>query len=142
MEKHKCVDCGFLAKGHTFSEVNDQERRLEITSGASNILDRDSFVCAEGKMDFANETDPSGDAFPVLRARPVFQKERDCAAFRKWQRGFTPKEHREMMDREEWRKWQEKQRRDDFKWRIFELVVLVIGAGLFTLLGAWIQRSI
>jgi hypothetical protein len=38
-----------------------------------------------------------------------------------------------MIDRE----WE---RKNDKKWHIIELVVLVIGAGLFTLLGAYIAR--
>jgi hypothetical protein len=67
----------------------------------------------------------------------VLQKERLCESFTKWHQGFSPKEHREMMDREEWRKWQASQ-----NWK------LVIVAGVFALLGAaitalatWVARS-
>jgi hypothetical protein len=38
-----------------------------------------------------------------------------------------------MMDRE-WEK------RNNRKWHIIELFVLIVGAGLFTLLGAYIAR--
>ena len=52
----------------------------------------------------------------------------------KYHQGFTPKEHREMIDRE-------RQRREDFRRHIIEVVVLIVGAGLFTLLGAWIASG-
>lgn len=70
--------------------------------------------------------------------REVIHRDRVCKQFVKWERGFTPKEHREMMDREQMLEWQRKERRSDIHWRIIELIVLVVGAGLFTLLGAWI----
>ena len=70
--------------------------------------------------------------------------------------GFSPKEHREMMDREwmlKWqadreeadRKWREKQRQEDKQWRRIELIVIgiigVLVAGGFAVLGAFIQRG-
>ena len=71
--------------------------------------------------------------------------ERDCDGWTQWQQGFTPKEHREMLDRKEFRDWQEKQRRSDIKWRIIEIVILgfvvTLMAGAFTVLGAFIERG-
>jgi len=51
-----------------------------------------------------------------------------CKEFTDWQQGFTPKEHREMLDRrwmldfqakreEDDKKWRDAQRRDDLAWR-------------------------
>jgi len=89
----------------------------------------------------------------------VMHRERVCSAFAPWQQGFTPKEHREMVDRLKLQEWQERQqqverdwqsdrrRKDEAwrsgerKWRWVELVILIVGAGLFTLLGAYIQRN-
>ena len=59
----------------------------------------------------------------------VIHEEKECKAFTKWQQGFTPKEHREMIDRQ----WER-------KWRIITGIILVILAGLFTLLGAYIAN--
>jgi len=85
----------------------------------------------------------------------IINKEWDCTLFTKWQQGFTPKEHREMMDKKEmleWqatredndRKWRDAQRNDDKRWRRTELIVLgivsVVIAGCFTLLGSLISR--
>ncbi len=60
--------------------------------------------------------------------RDILWEEQECSSWRKWQQGFTPKEHREMMDRERmltWqadreendRKWRDEQRRSDLEWR-------------------------
>ena len=89
-------------------------------------------------------------------ARTVTARERDCVVFTPWRQGFAPKEHLEMLDREERRRWQEEQRaadlrwreqqrREDKWWRVIELIVLAgiatLIAGGFTLLGAFIQRG-
>ena len=76
----------------------------------------------------------------------VIHEERECGeSFTEWQLGFTPKEHREMLDRKEWRDWQERQRKEDKHWRVIELIVLgiiaVLVAGGFTVLGAFIERG-
>ena len=74
--------------------------------------------------------------------KQVIQKERECGeSFTEWQLGFTPKEHREMMDRQEWRDWQERQRKDDRGWRIKEIAILVLMTGGFIVLGALIGRG-
>jgi hypothetical protein len=121
MEKHKCVDCGFLADGYTFNEVNEKQRRGED----SNVFARDSFICVEGKMDFANETDPSGAGFVASVALTVLWKERDCPVFREWRRGFSPKEHVEMVDREKM-----------LKWHRIELALIIFGNLLAAAVGA------
>ena len=76
-----------------------------------------------------------------LRATHIIDDDRTCQEFTKWRQGFTPKEHREMLDRKDFREWQEKQRKSDRWWRIIEVFILVVFAGLFTLLGAFIGRG-
>lgn len=76
----------------------------------------------------------------------VIQKERECGeSFTEWQLGFTPKEHREMLDRQEFLKWQARQRNEDKRWRVIELIVIgvitVVIAGGFTIFGAFIERG-
>lgn len=53
-----------------------------------------------------------------------FNRERSCESFVGWQQGSTPKEHMEMKDREEERKWRSRQ---DWK--------LIVVAGIFTIVG-------
>ncbi len=59
----------------------------------------------------------------------VIHEDRECKAFTKWQQGFAPKEHREMIDRQ----WER-------KWRIIMGIIFIVLAGLFTLLGAYIAN--
>ena len=72
----------------------------------------------------------------------VINTERQCESFTKWQQGFTPKEHQEMIDREARLKWQAEREEADKKWRAkqeWRLVIMGgIIAGIFTLLGAGI----
>ena len=68
----------------------------------------------------------------------VIKNERPCETFTKWQQGFTPKEHREMMDRKFTIELEDKRRKNDRKWHWIELAAIIAGTGLFTLLGAWI----
>ena len=64
---------------------------------------------------------------PSDEVKKIIQADNDCREFIDWQQGFTPKEHREMMDRKKLRCW-----------RIMEIVLIVVLSGLFTLLGAYI----
>ena len=162
----KCADCGFLAQHIFRGSIPQGFIDVEETSRETGDLPGLSFFQAFhftpiGEPDLTPEK-MDGDRFPTCFSRAfnlgqevkdrqaeiqesaktdslksavkdVIHKERTCKQFVKWERGFTPKEHREMIDRE----WE---RKNDKKWHIIELVVLVIGAGLFTLLGAYIAR--
>ena len=72
-------------------------------------------------------------------------KLRFCDGFFLWRPGFSPKEHCEMLDRQRWQEWQEAQRKEDKHWRIIELIVIaivtVILAGVFTIIGSFIERG-
>jgi len=90
--------------------------------------------------------------YSALEFKDAINEEIECESFMEWRQGFTPKEHREMLDRErllKWqaereeedRKWREEQRKADRCWRIYEGIGFVILAGLFTILGAYIARG-
>jgi hypothetical protein len=68
---------------------------------------------------------------PVKEVKAIIQEENDCKEFTDWQQGFTPKEHREMMAREEMRRWYSGQ-----QWK------LVAVAGVFVLLGGFLGALI
>jgi hypothetical protein len=152
----KCSECGFL------SARNKETRNLEeIESGFRQSGDiRTQYylnipVCFAMAFNFNEE-------FKKLRQLPKWERkqvalgfigppdedlikellntERNCEYFTKYQQGFTPKEHREMMDRKTMLEMEEKRKQDDRKWHWIELAILVVGAGLFTLLGAWLAK--
>ena len=148
----KCIDCGYLAARHHESrlleEVEENYRNNGISPNTTvgskhgiGIPVYDEPICfmrsCDLKAEYGEKRPPSmtKDLLSTLR------KDRECNSFTKWQQGFTPKEHREMVDREKMIEWQHQERRSDIKWRIVELIVLVVGAGLFTLLGTWIARG-
>jgi hypothetical protein len=45
------------------------------------------------------------------------QDDRDCKEWAEWHQGFTPKEHKEMIDRKEMLAWQAKRENADKDWR-------------------------
>ena len=47
----------------------------------------------------------------------MLQSERKCQSFTPWQLGFSPKEHREMMDRKEIRDQNHRWEEEDRQWR-------------------------
>ena len=149
----KCSECGFLASR------NVQTRQLEETEPE---------IRSEGALSIARNTNKPFDAYeppicfvqaPDFKAIPYsleftlqrdkerkkvydeIQRDRECEFFTKWKQGFTPKEHREMMDRQFMMEMEEKRRKNDRKWHWIELVAIVIGTGFFTLLGVWIATG-
>jgi len=62
--------------------------------------------------------------YPASMVLEILQKDRNCDDFRPWNLGFTPKEHREMLDRERMLRFEEERRRSDHRWRIAELLIL------------------
>lgn len=149
----KCSECGFLAARNIYTrgldEVEEEFRQNGVPPvgvlGGKEIgypIQRQQPLCFIREYDlldsFRKGTKNGGATQSFLA---VINEDRRCDPFTKWQQGFTPKEHREMIDRQEWRNWQEKQHKENIKWRITELIFLVIGAGLFTLLGAYFARG-
>ncbi|HEY4712449.1 MAG TPA: hypothetical protein VIH69_07265 [Dehalococcoidia bacterium] len=142
----KCSECGFLAAKNintrNLEEVEKEFRRSgnspnEIISGKEIGYPRHKEypICFVQKYDLIDLFEGiSGQN--SARFLAIINEERECELFTKWQQGFTPKEHREMMDRERMQKWQTEREEADRKWRSKEQWQLVIVAGIFTLLGA------
>lgn len=158
----KCANCGFLAlrkfevEGLLEADANYREtgERKPVEAPHWNVP-----ICFMRAADLRGEREhPPRMGVVIYEEDPykgwpsegeqnlaVITQERVCDSFTEWQQGFTPKEHREIMDRREWREWQERQRRDDKRWRIIELIVFgviaVLVAGGFIVLGAFIERG-
>ena len=139
----KCSECGFLAvRTRTSRELREAEGEYR-KRGLRIAISEHIPICFAQVRDFREEIikEKGASNLDSVDVIPFVSQEIYCNSFTKWKQGFTPKEHREMLDREEWRDWQEKQRKWDKQWHIIELVVLVVMAGLFTLLGAFIARG-
>ena len=98
-----CKNCGFLAlrDKHTreLGEADEGYRELlDLRSGPSPFP-----VCFVSAVNLRFEIDaPTQEAIMEVI---VFKDRSDCPGWTPWQQGFTPKEHREMLDRKEEREW-------------------------------------
>ncbi|MFH1140790.1 MAG: hypothetical protein V1724_03765 [Chloroflexota bacterium] len=91
----------------------------------------------------------------------LITRERECAEWAQWHQGATPKEHREMMDRQrmiereekreerrdkETREWQEAQEKkaQGFQWKatMRGAVIGALIAGIFSLFAPWYQATV
>jgi len=156
MAKVKCGECGFIAvrvlKTRELIETEDRIRCDGKISGVYEYLP----ICFTNGIDVKEEIEilrksandePTQDAIGgfispnwAKHIEVLLNMERECSSFTKWWQGFTPKEHKEMIDREAMLEWQRKERKDDKKWRIIELVVIVTITLIAAAIG-WIARG-
>ena len=165
-----CASCGFLALRNRFTGVLDEAPDEYRTNGQVPVLAkrlasnystsgndfteapyRGEPICTMQSYRLIDEVEwRSGSIVPETVIR-IMQTERDrCSAvFTDWQQGFTPKEHREMVDRKEQREWrakqeeatkawQERQRIQDRQWHIAEILLIIVA----TIIAAFIQRGV
>ncbi len=159
----KCADCGFLTlRDNTTGLLVEVEDDYRVSGRVPPIDAYRSYhnypICFAMACDLLPEVEQAAQKQFVEDGNDwgeyvleVITKERDCPTadkairYTKYQQGFTPKEHREMIDWERMSKLEEKRRKEDKRFRIIELIVLgviaVIVAGGFTVLGAYIERG-
>jgi hypothetical protein len=137
--KCKCADCGYLAtRNQKTRQLNEVERNDNghinfvwyghgLRGYAEGNPIYDNPICFARAATLWDEyrlepMDPGIDNNEQNRIRHVLENERDCKSFTKWLQGFTPKEHREMIDRKRERIW-----------HIIEIIAIAIatiGAGV------------
>ena len=121
----KCADCGYLAvRGIMNGELLEADGKFRESGEVLfiNTYGNQSrpkyeqqpicFARAENLIDeFEKET---GKQNNTVSAKNVIVKDRNCTrGYTDWQQGFTPKEHREMLDRKQLLKWQAKREKED-----------------------------
>ena len=158
----ECASCGFLAlrntRERTWLECEDKYRisaQVAEWRWDDDRLDEDTFL----PSCFAGVPDLAIDLYDALKKEPtaittaweeskwkretmlgILNKGRYCSEFTPWIRGFSPKEHREMMDRDKMLRWQREESNANRRYRILELalVLATIGAVLW---AAFIERG-
>jgi hypothetical protein len=114
----KCAECGYLAS-RNYESRELEETELGTRNGEAIVISLSTGmpiyelpVCfmqvIDLRYEFKNDT-------PQIT--PVIQQSRECNEFVKWKQGFTPKEHREMIDRQWMQKHQEEHEKADKEWR-------------------------
>jgi hypothetical protein len=150
----KCSECGYLAARNKDTR-NLEEVEFKARQDGVLRTHRHEYmpVCFNMAVSFEEEVgrlrkvpeyatekkDAYGQTtWPTVEhlIKIVLNEERECQSFTKWHQGSTPKEHREMLDRQEMLKWQADREDADRKWRTRQQWVMVIVAGIFTILGA------
>jgi hypothetical protein len=149
-----CAECGFLAARNNQSRQLEEVESIFRETGKPAIIVNEQGVLGLGSshesqplcfaqaynlrrefMETTHEKYPIYDAPDKESIATVLHKDRECASFLPWQQGFTPKEHREMIDRERFEERQAKREEADRRWRSRQDLKLVFIAGAFTILG-------
>jgi hypothetical protein len=141
-KKTCCADCGFLSypnkAAHSLEEVDCEERQhgklhaenIGSTSYFGFIPSPVCFVMAFDLPDEIQQTynQATSEQEKNESTKKVIDRPRECKSFCRWQQGFSPKEHKEMMDSANIMKWQEdehlrrmkeeeRRRKEDLEWR-------------------------
>jgi hypothetical protein len=168
LKKGHCDTCGFLVMrvwGDTvFYEATQEYREKGVDVGASGSSSRPPLcIVLAARLDKEVEEHTRERAGPNMSNTeydllPIIQKpDRDCSKWRKWEQGFSPKEHREMMDRQwmlnmedkrdtstrEWQAEQEAKRRRFQLWlAVLSGLMVILAAMVGALYGVYVQRDV
>lgn len=104
-KKVKCSECGFLylTDVHQGYQIEAEERfRIRGNQWDSDRIPR-CFVRAHDLHSVLEKAKSRSDE----DALAIITKERECDSFYPWKNGFTAKEHAQMIERDNDRKWHE-----------------------------------
>ena len=150
----KCIDCGYLTVRHTF-ERNLVEAEGTIRFGENWPVQQKTNICLYERRPLcfvmARRIGNKDGDYSALEFKDVINELIECEYFTRWQQGFTPKEHREILDRQQLLQWQDKREEKDRqfreresnsnkRYRIIELVFVVITI-VVVLAVAFIERE-
>jgi hypothetical protein len=149
--KGRCDTCGFLVlrfwTDTGLYEATQEYREKGADEGLSGSLSRPPLCLVQAaRIDLEVEANIKATAGSDMSIGPpsivaVIQKpDRRCSMWRQWIPGFTPKEHRELLDRERQLKWQTEESRRNRNYRLIELVLVIFTIGAI-LVAAFIERS-
>ncbi|MBI2855373.1 MAG: hypothetical protein HYX93_00825 [Chloroflexi bacterium] len=163
MVDRTCVDCGFLAvRNGNNGQLMEADHTVRENGSIGTYYGHTSPpVCLVMAANLPDEIyrawrertgarDERGQGYNPFDAQSVIQKpDRNCPKWRRWQQGFTPKEHREMLDRAEMLRRQEERDKNDREFRLTmeklartERRKLAWLAGAFILIGALLPLAV
>ena len=112
----KCADCGFLALRRNSDHVLIEAEVRVRENGFIGQQDRydPTPVCFAQAYHLHEEMKGAQGKATLLA---VVGRERECNEFTPWVQGYSPKDHRDMLNQQVFLNWQKEQRREDQKWR-------------------------
>ena len=141
----KCAECGFLASRNKQTRILQETEPEARNKGFINELHQ-APICLMNMYDLWEEMNtPYGNDYMGGYEKIVsaLQTERDCKQFTEWHKGFTPKEHREMINSEQQQKHLEErenqQRISDKRWHLWEIVAIAVATISAGVVGAFAQ---
>ncbi len=112
----RCADCGFLAvRDSKTGELREADELVREQPPPQTPREpcTNCPLCGARAADLRKESAGGKDWYVIYG---VLIKARNCPAFTPWIRGFSPKEHRQMLDSRDLRAWQDEQRERDRRW--------------------------
>jgi hypothetical protein len=161
----KCQDCGFLAlRQHRTQELIRAEKpyrtegRIVVSMADPRYEAAERMpVCAEDKIDFFDVLQSRKTYSPPATVTPdeivgMLGEERECHTWVQFNQLLTPKEHREMLDRQwmyeqeekritEDRKWRSNERMWTHIWHVIDLLVLGVMVATATIVAGAVSRG-
>ncbi len=143
----KCSECGFLASRNVQSrQLEETEQEIRMEGGPVIVWNTEKPLHhTEPPICFMRVEDYKSIPYTLFgdndMVKSEIQRERTCKDFIPWQQGFTPKEHREMMDRKLMLEMEEKRKRNDRKWHWIELFVTLAFGAIIALISTIIARG-
>jgi hypothetical protein len=122
----KCSDCGLLALvpnvRFDLIEADPKFRETGYTGWREIGGTYEWFpICAVDSFDLEAECEQLHSSMPGFleseAVKAIIQKERPCGLMTRWRKGFSPKEHRELLDIQMDRDWREQRFREGRVWR-------------------------
>ena len=97
-----CRDCGFLALRNNTTQELDEAYSYYRQKGEADTPHHPFPVCFAMAATLEGEVNTSNGDFAGVPILQVIEKDRsDCPEWTPWRQGFSPKEHREMLIRQE-----------------------------------------
>jgi hypothetical protein len=155
IKKGRCNTCGFLAvrlwRETGLYEATQEYREHGMDDDGPGTQPRSSLCFMQAaRLDLEVQAHNKATFGPdmgigALSIVAVIQKpDRNCSKWRAWVLGFSPKEHREMMDRERMLKWQRSDTIRNWCFRFAELALVAAGIAItayFVVKAAYIEAD-
>jgi hypothetical protein len=141
----KCAECGFLATRRLWSHelVEAAAPYRDEGQQPTDPQNRNFYscelvpVCAVQRRNFVERllrqgrtTQIGQDELTREEVRAALLEEYDCAQWTVWHQGFTPKEHREMLDRQSMHRQQVSNSRWNLAVAVGAVIVALAGTGI------------